>query len=190
MVVLVVVVHPKQMTIHVMILNPPEETAENALSCRKMPFLSGNFFRGAQHRKWQEITGWFQDSRIPSKLKSCFCNRALVKAICEALKCLWIECFWGLKLGLDQNPITKARSPPSRESRTPANFHERWRQAALTQDHCPRMAYTSQRQKAWRVLLKEVAELVCSSQETFKAQPTWRQTLTHTHTKCIYWSPP
>ena len=44
----------------------------------------------------------------PWKCKSCFSNRALVKAIFEALKYLQIKWFWGPKIGLDWNPLTKA----------------------------------------------------------------------------------
>ena len=36
----------------------------------------------------------------PRKGKPCFSNRALVKAIFEALKCLLKWCFRGLKIGL------------------------------------------------------------------------------------------
>ena len=36
-------------------------------------------------------------------------------AIFEAPKCHLKKCFWGLKIGLDYKPITKARLPPSRE---------------------------------------------------------------------------
>ena len=36
---------------------------------------------------------------LPWKCKSCFSNRALVKAIFEALKCLQIKCFWGPNMG-------------------------------------------------------------------------------------------
>ena len=35
-----------------------------------------------------------------SRESSCFSNRALVKAIVEALKCLQILCFWDLEIGL------------------------------------------------------------------------------------------
>ena len=38
---------------------------------------------------------------IPWKCKSCFSNRAFVKAIFEAPKCLWKYCFWGLKICFD-----------------------------------------------------------------------------------------
>ena len=62
-------------------------------------------------------------SRTPSRPK-CLCllvfscpisNRALVKAIFEARRCLQIKCFWGLKIGVDYKPITKPRLPPSRK---------------------------------------------------------------------------
>ena len=42
----------------------------------------------------------------PWKCKSCFCTRALVKVIFEALKCLWISWFGGLEIGLDQKPYS------------------------------------------------------------------------------------
>ena len=73
-------------------------TLENGFLLKRPLFPKPNDCREGKEKPHQKK----QKKKLSREsAKSCFCNRALVKTIFEALECLYIKCFRGPKIGLD-----------------------------------------------------------------------------------------